>query len=147
MDAKSGAGEEERRVGRCAGRSRKMVGGGERRGRRAGLDRDGGMREGDAAGRWRSLPEREEISPEEKLGMAGDGDGGGGAAIWRRRRQRRPEAAATAAAAGRLHDENQRTRQGEAADTAAARGGAAAVAAAVAAVGLPPCSSLSSHLR
>ena len=50
-----------------------------------------------------------------------------------------------------MHDENQRTRQGEAADTAvgtaAARGGAAAVVAAVAAVGLPPCSSLSSHLR
>ena len=34
-------------------------------------------REGDATGRWRSLSEREEISPEEKLGMAGDGDGGG----------------------------------------------------------------------
>ena len=51
-----------------------------------------------------------------------------------------------AAAAGRLHDVNQRTRQGEAMGTAAARGGAAAVAA-VAAVGLPPCSSLSSHLR
>ena len=48
------------------------------------------------------------------------------------------------AAAGRLRDDNQRTRQGEAAasaaGTAAARGG-------VAAVGLPPCSSLSSHLR
>ena len=60
-------------------------------------------------------------------------------------------AAAVAAATGRLHDVNQRTRQGEAAasavGTAAARGGAAAVAAAVAAVGLPPCSSLSSHLR
>ena len=40
-----------------------------------------------------------EISPEVKLGMAGNGDGGGdggGAAI---RRQRRPEAAAAVAAA------------------------------------------------
>ena len=73
----------------------------------------------------------------------GEGDGGDGAAIWRRR----PEAAATAAAARRLHDVNQGTRQGEAAasaaGTTATRGGAAAVAA----VGLPPCSSLSSHLR
>ena len=91
----------------------------------------------------------------------GEGDGGDGAAIWRRRR--RPEAAATAAAAGRLHDVNQGTRQGEAAasaaGTTAARGGASAAsaagtaaarggaAAAVAAIGLPPCSSLSSHLR
>ena len=84
--------------------------------------------------------------------------GGGGGSGGLRRQQQRPEAAAMAAAAGRLHDENQRTRQGEAADTAAgtaaARGGAAAGtaaarggAAAVAAVGLPPCSSLSSHLR
>ena len=47
---------------------------------------------------------REEISPEEKLGMAGDGGGGGddgGAAVWRRqqrrRQRRRPEAAAAAA--------------------------------------------------
>ena len=56
---------------------------------------------------------------------------------------------AVAAAAGWLHAGNQRTRQGEAAGTAAARGGAAAVAAAEAeaAVGLLPCSSLSSHLR
>ena len=60
-------------------------------------------------------------------------------------------AAAAAAAAGRLHASNERTRRGEAAvsaaGTAAARGGAAAVAAAEAAVGLLPCSSLSSHLR
>ena len=59
--------------------------------------------------------------------------------------------AAAAAAAGRLHADNSWTRQGEAAvsaaGTAAARGGAAAVAAAEAAVGLLPCSSLSSHLR
>ena len=58
---------------------------------------------------------------------------------------------AAAAAAGWLHAGNQRTRQGEAAGsavgTAATRGGAAAVAAAEAAVGLLPCSSLSSHLR
>ena len=33
-------------------------------------------------GRWRSLPEREEISPEEKLGLGGDGDGG-----WRSLRE------------------------------------------------------------
>ena len=54
-------------------------------------------------------------------------------------------------AAGGLHDVNLGTKQGEAAasaaGTAAARRGAAAVAAAEAAVGLPPCSSLSSHLR
>ena len=58
---------------------------------------------------------------------------------------------AVAAAAGGLHVDIQRTRQGEAAvsaaSTAAARGGAAAVVAAGAAVGLLPCSSLSSHLR
>ena len=76
-----------------------------------------------------------------------EGERDGGAAIWRLRQQRRPEAAATAAAAGRLHDDTQRTRQGEAAvsaaGTAATRGGAAAEAA----VGLLPCSSLSSHLR
>ena len=50
--------------------------------------------------RRRCWPEREEISPEEKLGMAGDGDGGGddgGAAVQRQRQQRRPEAAAAAA--------------------------------------------------
>ena len=46
-----------------------------------------------------------------------------------------------AAAAGWLHAGNQRTRQGEAVGTAAV------VAAAEAAVGLLPCSSLSSHLR
>ena len=33
-------------------------------------------------GRRRSLPDREEISPEEKRGMAGDGDGG-----WRSLRE------------------------------------------------------------
>ena len=59
--------------------------------------------------------------------------------------------AAAAAAAGRLRAGQSRTKQGEAAvsatGTAAARGGAAAVAAAEAAVGLLPCSSLSSHLR
>ena len=80
-----------------------------------------------------------------------EGERNGGAAIWRRRQQRRPEVAATAAAAGRLHDDTQRTRQGEAAVSAAgmaaARGGAASVAAAEAAVGLLPCSSLSSYLR
>ena len=52
-----------------------------------------------------------------------------------------------AAAAGKLHVGNQWARQGKAAGTAAARDGAAAVAAAVAAVGSPPCPSLSSHLR
>ena len=89
----------------------------------------------------------------------------GMAAAIRRRRQRRPEAAAAAAAAaaaGRLHANNSWTRLGEAAvsttgtsaayggaaaGTAVACGGATAVAAAEAAVGLLPCSSLSSHLR
>ena len=60
-----------------------------------------------------------------------------------------------AAVAGELHNVDPGTRQGEAAasaaGTVAARRGAAAVAAAEAAaeaaVGLPPCSSLSSHLR
>ena len=56
-----------------------------------------------------------------------------------------------AAAARRLHAGNERTRQGEAAvsaaGTAATRGGVVAVATAEAAVGLIPCSSLSSHLR
>ena len=55
------------------------------------------------------------------------------------------------AGVGGLHDDNLGTKQGEAAasavGTAAARRGAAAVAAAEAAVGLPPYSSLSSHLR
>ena len=82
-----------------------------------------------------------------EIGWSG-GEGGGGAAVWRRRR---PEAAVAAAAAGELHDVDPGTKQGEAAaeaaGTAAARRGAAAVAAAEAAVGLPPCSSLSSHLR
>ena len=60
-------------------------------------------------------------------------------------------AAAAAAAAGKLHVGNRWTRQGKAAasaagtvaGTVAARGGAAAVAA----VGSPPCPSLSRHLR
>ena len=74
-----------------------------------------------------------------KNGWSGE-EGGGGAVVWRRRR-RRPEAAA----AGELHNVDSGTRQGEAAASAA--GTAAAVAAAEVAVGLPPCSSLSSHLR
>ena len=82
--------------------------------------------------------------------------GGDGAGRWRWREWRRGrrwcgDLAAAAAAAGGLQDDNQGTKQGEAAasavGTGAARRGAAAVAAAEAAVGLPPCSSLSSHLR
>ena len=80
----------------------------------------------------------------------GGEEGGGGAAVWMWRRRRRPEAAAAAAAAAEeLHDVDPGTKQGEAAasaaGTVAARRGAAAVA--EAAVGLPPCSSLSSLLR
>ena len=124
-------------------------------------------------GLWKGLQGRGERDTEQRrVGMmeVGKNDGGGGGlwGPWRgkgmvvrrsgggsgsgsgglRRRQQRPKAAAAAAAAGRLHTDNSWTRQGEAAvsaaRTAAARGGAAA---AEAAVGLLPCSSLSSHLR
>ena len=70
---------------------------------------------------------------------------------WGRGRWWCSDLAAAAAAAGELYDVDPGTKQGEAAasaaGTAAARRGAAAVVAAEAAVGLPPCSSLSSHLR
>ena len=76
--------------------------------------------------------------------MAANGWGGeergGGVAVWRRRR---PEAAA----AEGLHDVDPGAKQGEAAASAASTAAARRGAAAMAAVGLPPCSSLSSHLR
>ena len=70
--------------------------------------------------------------------------GNGGSAIWRlqrRQRRRRLEGCSLGFA------NKARGGSGLGGGTAAARGGATAVAAAEAAVGLLPCSSLSSHLR
>ena len=112
----------------------------ERRGNRGTVA--GQKLEGRDAGRRAVREGRGEMGQDDGDGGSG-GEGGGGAAIWRRRR-RRPEAAA---AAGGRHDDNPRTKQGEAAASAAGTAAARRGAAAEAAVGLPPCSSLSSHLR
>ena len=111
------------------------------------VQRGNGEREGDAAGRWRSLSEREEISPEEKLGMAGDGDGG-----WRSlreegdlREEEEPEKmAARRSGGGGLR--RRRLEDGGVAMTMVKNPwpgqGVAAVVAAAAAVGLLPRPSL-----
>ena len=95
-------------------------------------------------------PERAEISPEEKLEMAGDGDGGGGDAEQQRRRRSKGGGGGTMAAAAALC-RRRRLEQQQKVSTWPGQGVAAVVAAAAAAattaVGLLPRPSLSSHLR